>query len=220
MNTLDRDIMRSLITPQRSMYELQQYLRNYPYATLRRHVKKLRKEGLIEAEEVKRKNGKRDQRMGEKLRLSHLGLATLVLTIELNSDELKEAGARFLKEFSFSSDIRYFGVRIEDVLQELFKRIRPKINLDRRYFDRQHFDKTFTLSAFEYLIDHIKKTQGKKVPVKGRLRQEGFKIVRTIVARDRVWLENLQKDLITERKKFSEYIFIVQLLLRQLKEKR
>jgi len=90
----DRDIMMALLTPQKSIYELEQTLRRLEkklnYVTILRHIKKMQKNGLVNSESNLRKNGEPDKRKAMKIELTSKGLATLLIDGDLQEKELKD----------------------------------------------------------------------------------------------------------------------------------
>jgi len=204
MDTIDRQIMTALLLPQKSMYELtmsieqSKYLKKYP--TIRRHVKNLAKDGLIEVEEGTRKDRKFDNRKTQKLKLTDRGLATLILKENLTDKELRLASQRiFLKMSSkLQKAMNVSGISGESILRNVFDRMKPKINLD--YFDREHFENAFLISMAEYLhetytkasVDRMEKIRKQPMP---RVSKETISLMNEI-------LEALEK----EQRKFNRLV--------------
>lgn len=201
MDTLDREIMTALLLPQKSMYELamfieqSKYLKKYP--RIRRHVKNLAKDGLIEVEEGTRKDKKLDNRKTQKLKLTDRGLATLILEGNLNDKEFRLASQRIFLRMSskLQKAMNSSGISGESILRNVFDRMKPKINLD--CFDREYFENTFLMSMAEYLhetykkasVDRIQKIRKQSIPKAGK---EAISLMNEI-------LETLEK----EQRKFT-----------------
>lgn len=172
MNTINNvDILKALLPePSGSIYDLWQELKeklakdnvkvNYP--TLRRHILKLRNDGLIEMEKGFRKNGKADERKPKKLFLSFRGLAFLILKADLSESECRAIVLKVFKE------PQYEKVGIPNSMKEIptialkktFEQIRPRINIE--FFDEEYFENLlFETLVIDNLLNGIKEWEEK-----------------------------------------------------------
>jgi hypothetical protein len=158
MNSLDKEIMTSILTEKQSMYGLEKNLKKSNYATVWRHIKKMQKEGLLTIAKASRKNGKLDKRGTEKQILTPKGLATLVIEGDLQKGELMKIGMKiFEKEFSkLETSAEPF---MTDVFSNALLKIKPKVNL--KYFDENWFREIYWISILESGKEAIKKYKEK-----------------------------------------------------------
>jgi len=148
----DVEILKVLLPePTRSMYVLERELtkrlgrENVNYPTLRRHIRKLKDQDLINIEKGLRKNGKTDQRGTKNLSLTFKGLVYLILKAELTENESRAIINRVLArphyqklEMAKSSSIQNISV---DALKKSFYELKPKVNLE--YFDEDYVKQLF-----------------------------------------------------------------------------
>jgi len=212
MDILDREILKALLSPYSSIYELNKFLQENqkvknPYSTINRHVKKMQKEGLISGEPIKRKDGEVDKRGSERLRLTEKGLAFLILKVGLTEMELISASDRLLESQHLKAFIEdLLGQNKYQILQKIFERIKPKVNLD--FFDKEYFGsillRSLIESADEMYPKYKERILSKEKEVKKMMRQLQKK-----AAPYDIELRNLMSRLEKERDSLNHVINII-----------
>lgn len=142
MNRLDKEILKSILTAKKSIYEINENIKDSNYATVWRHIKKLQKDGLLSISEAQRKNGKPDKRNTILPTLTDKGIATLLIDADLSKDELMKINEKiFQEDFAKILNKKSF-VMLKPVVAEVFSKslleIRSKINL--KFFDEKWFN--------------------------------------------------------------------------------
>jgi len=136
VDRLDKEILKAILTEEQSIYEIRENIKGSNYATVWRHIKKMRKEGLLTFSDAQRKNGKPDKRKTMLPKLTNKGIATLLIDGDLQKEELFRIGRRvFLKTYKkipISAE-PFFTDIFSDSLLEL----KPKVNL--KFFDEEWF---------------------------------------------------------------------------------
>ena len=138
----DMKILKALLIPQKSLYELEKNLKgtliDSNYATVYRHIEKMRTEGLIRTAKTQRKNGKQDKRETKKPELTLKGLATVLIEGDLEKEELASAIRRVLQnEFNKLPQEFLTKAKMDNVIANMLLKLRPKVNL--KYFDEEYF---------------------------------------------------------------------------------
>jgi len=211
MNTLDKEIMMALLGSQPSMYGLEKSLQGRNYPTVRRHIKKMQKNGLLSTTEVARKNGKQDMRGTKKPELTVKGLATLIIDGELKKEELIIAGKKVLQtEYSDLSEDFVQDTNVNEIFANTLLKMRHKINLP--YFDEDYFNEVFNLSFAETLFDEVKKHDFQK-ETKHRAKAQKLK-KKYVTSKQIEGLKNLRKQFINERSKLNYYVKFIGLFLK------
>jgi len=158
MDRLERKIMLCLLVEEQSIYKLEKSLVDTNYPTVWRRIKEMQNEGLVEATMAIRKNGKKDGRETNVLKLTNKGLATLLIDGDLGEDEIICAGKRLIEKGNFE-------VWSKSLMAEVFKNslisIRPKVNL--KYFDEKWFREIFLYSTIDAVEETIKKNKDRLV---------------------------------------------------------
>ena len=153
MNRLDREILKAVLIEQKSKYGLEAYLKKNGiksnYATIWRHIDKLKKDGLLRITKPSRKDGKLDKRKTEKPVLTPKGMATLIIEGNLQKDETRSIMLKFIdKKLSHITDIKFWKIApIQDVYADAVLKIKPKVNLE--YFDEDYFTETLVTELFQ-----------------------------------------------------------------------
>lgn len=159
MDRLDREIMKEILTTEKSIYSVNEALKKRGeesnYATVWRHIKKMQKNGLLTTTKAPRKNGKPDKRETKMAILTPKGVATVLIEGDLQEVELVSIGKKFFLE-AFGEEL---VILIEPVIASIFSdallRIKPKVNL--KFFDEKYFDELFEASFVESLIENLPK---------------------------------------------------------------
>lgn len=158
MDRLDKEILKAILTEEQSIYEIRENIKGSNYATVWRHIKKMRKEGLLTFSDAQRKNGKPDKRKTMLPKLTNKGIATLLIDGDLQKEELFRIGRRvFLKTYKkipISAE-PFFTDIFSDSLLEL----KPKVNL--KYFDEEWFLEISRDAWRKSAVKAVKKYQAK-----------------------------------------------------------
>ena len=162
MDRLDREIMKTILAEAQSIYSVNEDLKkkgeDTNYATVWRHIKKMRKNSLLTVVEARRKNGKADQRKTEILKLTNKGLATLLIEGDLQKEELFSVGRRiFLKTYKkvpLSAEPFFTEVFADSLLE-----LKPKVNL--KFFDEDWFREVSHIAFKKAATKAVKKYQAK-----------------------------------------------------------
>jgi DNA-binding PadR family transcriptional regulator len=138
----DMKILKALLIPQKSLYELEKNLKgkliDSNYATVYRHIQKMKKEGLVRTYKTPRKNGKQDERETQKPDLTLKGIATVLIEGDLEKEELESAVRRVLQNEFNSLPLAFLTLtKIDGMVANMLLRMRPKVNL--KYFDEEYF---------------------------------------------------------------------------------
>ena len=166
---IDAEIMKALlIAPQQSIYYIQKTLKKTVkesnYATVWRHVKKLKKQELvIIAQDKLRKDGTLDKRNPKKAGISPKGLAWLLIEENLQKEELRLIGLKLLQENFGTVPPEFWSIMpLEDIFSDALIKIKPKVNL--RFFDEKYFIEIFIATFLESIIDYASrvKIEGKE----------------------------------------------------------
>lgn len=162
MNRIDVEIMKTLLTPEKSIYKLQESLKetlkeeNTNYATVWRHIKKMKNDGFIDTIKGSKKNGSEDKRNTEIVTLRPKGIATLLIEGNLQDKDLRLACLKILqKDFGTIPPEFLRMIKIEDVFSEAILRIRPKVNL--KFFDENYFVQIFVISFLQTMNEMLPK---------------------------------------------------------------
>jgi hypothetical protein len=203
MNTLDKEIMMALLGSQPSMYGLEKSLQGRNYPTVRRHIKKMQKNGLLSTTSVARKNGKQDMRGTEKPELTMKGLATLIVDGDLEKKELIIAGKKVLQtEYSDLSEDFVQDTNVNEIFANTLLKMRHKINL--KYFDEDYFNEVFNFSFAETLFNELNKHDFQK-ETKHRAKAQKLK-KKYVTPKQIKALRNLRTQFINERNRLDHYV--------------
>ena len=199
MNTISNvEILKSLLPePSRSIYALRDDLKeklggekvNYP--TLRRHINKFVKEGLIDVERGTRKNGKPDKRGTQNLSLSFKGLVYLILKSDLTESESRTIVNRVLamphfKKLEMAKD-PYVQLMSIDSLKESFSQLRPRVNLE--FFDEDYvrellFENLILQNCLDNVLAWKKEKLDKLIELPDRLSKRELRILKKKAKKD------------------------------------
>ncbi len=151
MDRLDKEIMLALFDSQQSMYGLEKTLKETGkqsnYATVFRHIKKMRQDGLLNATKTLRKNGKLDKRGAQSPTFTPRGLATLIIDGDLQKEELSKAVKYYFQKNKFPSFL--YGIPSESLADALLK-LKPKVNL--KFFNENYFYEALTIAILDASI--------------------------------------------------------------------
>lgn len=155
MNRLDREILKAVLIDQKSKYGLEAYLSKNEelkkkgiksnYATVWRHINKMKKDGFLTI--IKQL----DKRRTEKPVLTLKGMATLIIKGNLQEEELRSVILKLLQnKLSHIPNIFWRMIPIEAITDIVLK-MKPKVNLED--FDEEYFLKTLVTDLFEVFND-------------------------------------------------------------------
>lgn len=159
MDRLDRDILKTILESEQSTYSLEKNLKKSNYATVWRHIKKMKNDGLLQIrKDSRRKNGKLDRRGTEKSFLTSKGLATLLIDGNLSKKELTEIGRKALqKDFDKLSPKLFMKIEpfFTDIFCSSLLELKPKVNL--RFFDEKWFHEIYLFLTLKHMSEAVKK---------------------------------------------------------------
>lgn len=144
--------MKAILTEEKSMYGLEKAVKNSNYATVWRHVKSMRDNGLLRITKTPSK------RKTEIPTLTPKGLATLLIEGDLQKEELSSIGRK-----SFRIYFKKLPILAEpfmtDILSDSLLEIKPKVNL--KFFDEKWFREVLRIAWRNSAVKAIKKYRAK-----------------------------------------------------------
>jgi len=151
MDRLDREIMKTILAEEHSMYGIEKAVRenieNSNYATVWRHIKKMQKDGLLNLVQ------KMDKRRTKMPTLTRKGLATLLIEGDLQEEELLSAGQKLYLAYFGESLLMSIKPFMAGIFSDALLRIKPKVNL--KFFDEEYFDELLLTSFVESLLETL-----------------------------------------------------------------
>jgi len=206
MNSLNKDIMITLLAQRQSIYQLEKEVSKLNsdsnYATVWRRILKMEKEGLLKTFKGSRKNGKSDQRKTKMPELTPKGLATLLIEGDLKTEELETVSKETLKKDWSNLPTTFLGdTNVDKIFSNTLLKMRYRINL--KFFNEVYFDQIFAVSFAESIVENFPKFRNKK---RAKDIKETQKIKEKYVSPQTIEnLENLKKVFRKEKEKFTHY---------------
>lgn len=151
MNRLDREIMKEILAKEQSGYSINEVLKKKGeksnYATVWRHIQKMKSENLLYVESALRKNGKIDKRNTEILNLTSKGMATLLIEGDLQEEELYPIGQKIFRKYLGEKLLTQINPFLAGIFSDAMLKIKPRVNL--KFFEKNYFEELFVGSLLE-----------------------------------------------------------------------
>ena len=152
--------MKQILAEEQSAYSVNEQLKKTAeksnYATVWRHIKKMKEKNLINIAEALRKNGKIDNRNTEILSLTNNGLATLLIEGDIQEEELNLIGQQIIQGHVGKTLLSLLTPVLTKIFSNALLKIKPRVNL--KFFDDNYFNELFVTSFVETMIELLPET--------------------------------------------------------------